>query len=109
MLFVSDIFMWGSKARAASAFIAHGGAPRKPRGTRRWNDCYRRNLAIGAGIDEGSQSTRKLSYPEIKNFRQTGSGSNLPGLHSVNDTGKTEIEIRYFLTNCGFDPAIPAR
>src|SRR3954447_27069575 len=34
--------MWGSKARAASAFIAHGGAPRKPRGTRRWNDCYRR-------------------------------------------------------------------
>jgi hypothetical protein len=27
-----------------------------------------RNLAIGAGIDEGSQSTRKLSYPEIKTF-----------------------------------------
>jgi len=26
----------------------------------------RHNLAIGAGIDEGSQSTRKLSCPEIK-------------------------------------------
>jgi len=53
-------------------------------------------------------------HPEVvvsrnQDFRQTGSGSNLPGLHSVNDTGKTETEIRYFLTNCGSDPAIPAR
>jgi hypothetical protein len=66
MLYCQRYLYVGSKARAASAFIAHGGAPRKPRGTRRWNDCYRRNLAIGAGIDKGSQSTRKLSYPEIK-------------------------------------------
>src|SRR3954452_13478376 len=34
--------MWGIKARAASASIARGGAPRRPHGTRGWSDCYRR-------------------------------------------------------------------
>src|SRR4051812_18705517 len=47
--------------------------------------------------------------PGFRYFRQIGSGSNPPGLHSVNDTGKTETEIRYFLTNCDSNPAIPAR
>jgi hypothetical protein len=28
----------------------------------------RRNLAIGAGVGEGPQSTRKLSFAEVKNF-----------------------------------------
>jgi hypothetical protein len=45
----------------------------------------------------------------IQDFRQIGSGSNLPGSHNVNDTDKTETEIRYFLTSCDADPAILAR
>src|SRR4051794_31731053 len=32
------------------------------------NARFRRNLATGAGIDEGPQCTRKLSCPEIQNF-----------------------------------------
>jgi hypothetical protein len=32
------------------------------------NGRNRRNLAIGAGIAEGPQSTRKLSCPELKTF-----------------------------------------
>ena len=32
------------------------------------NGRNRRNLVIGAGIDEGLQSTWKLPYPEIKTF-----------------------------------------
>ena len=42
-------------------------------------------------------------------FRQIGSGSNLPGSDGVNDTGKTETEIRYFLTSCDDDPAVLAQ
>src|SRR4051812_39701190 len=40
--------MWGIKARAASASMARGGAPRRPRGTRGWNDWYRR-IRVTAG------------------------------------------------------------
>src|SRR4051794_26437542 len=40
MLYCHRYLYVGIKARAASASIARGGAPQKPLGTRRWNDCY---------------------------------------------------------------------
>ena len=64
--------------REHSIEIAAGAVLDLPAGRRTAG--IRRNLAIDAGIEEGSQSTRKLSCPEIKTFRKTARPSRLNGL-----------------------------